>query len=783
MAAFPQAPRLDALIARLGRALRAGVWLYGIGTIAAAACAWLLFMYAADRVLDLPAPIRIFHLAVLVGGAAYLFTRLVLRHARAMPGREGLAMMAQAALPGDVPRDDRFVSALQLPRSVPADSPAAPLVRRVIESAEAVAERADLSRVLDVGGPRKRMAAAAVAALALGGALGAEPAMARIFGARMLGANVGWPRATTLVVEVPDGDAGITVDDSDPEVIRVRAARGADVPVYVTAEGVVPDVVTLTYAESGAAIDVGPSGPAAFRTVLAAVQTDSVVRVTGGDDRRGVPRIEVEVLQPPDIEGLAFAVTPPAYAGLEPSVATDVTTVRALAGSRVAVHVQPDPEGATGIARTFPDDEVIELTRSEWPAAMAPGADGAVPPAPATLAFDQVVSDSLRFRFELLDDSGLTNPDPALYGIEVYPDRAPEVLVLSPTQVDRAVVAGGAVPLRALVRDDFGGLEARLQVFDGITEDLVAERPLALEDVTGATLDATGDPEALASELLEVNGLSGDRPAGTAPADGTVLAIRVAARDGREPEPGETLGSPITLRFVSQDEFLRRQRDGLRIAAETLRRLRDRVETAEIDLAALSAATSGDEAEAPTSNEFGGLLNDARRLEGDLSTLTRDLADLAGAHVFSRIDDRAGAVEARLVELLASPDVRGFSREAWAQLGAELDAGRLGAPTTAGDLVRLVALGIQASGPRSEAWIESLAAARAAASQDGDLSDVRASLADASEGLLALRGTLDQLAGTLGEWDSMQSIQARARDLLNSSKNLQQRLEQQAERK
>ena len=780
MAAFPQAPRLEALIARLGRALRAGVWLHGIGTVAAAAFAWLLFMYAADRVLDLPAVIRVLHLAVLIGGAAYLFARMVLRHRRAVPGREGLAMMAQAALPDDVPRDDRFVSALQLPRAVPADSPAAPLVRRVIESAEEVAGRADLARVLDVSGPRKRVAAAAVAAVAVGGALGAQPEMARIFGARMLGADVSWPRATTLAVEVPGGDAGITVDDSDPGVIRVRAARGADVPVYVTAEGVVPDVVTLNFEDSGAAIDVGPSGPAAFRTVIAAVQSDSVVRVTGGDDRRGVPRIEVEVLQPPDIEGLAFAVTPPAYSGLEPSVATDVTTVRALAGSRVEVHVQPDPEGATGIARTFPDDEVIELTGSVWPAPIAPGPDGA---APATLAFDEVVSDSLRFRFELLDDSGLTNPDPALYGIEVYADRAPEVLVLSPTQVDRAVVAGGAVPLRALLRDDFGGLEARLQVFDGISEDLVAERPLALEDVTGATLDATGDPEALASALLEVNDLAGDAAGGAPPADGTVLAIRVAARDGREPEPGETLGSPITLRFVSHDEFLRRQRDGLRLAAETLGRLRDRVETAEIDLAALSAAASGDEAEAPTSNEFGGLLNDARRLEGDLSTLTRELANLAEAHVFSRIDDRAGAVEARLVELLASPDVRGFSREAWAALGAELDAGRLGAPTTAGDLVRLVALGIEASGPRSEAWIESLAAARAAGSQGGGLSDVRASLAEASEGLLALRSTLDQLAGTLGEWDSMQSIQARARDLLNSSKNLQQRLEQQAERK
>ncbi len=124
-------PRLDALLARLRGTLLRNVWLHGLGTALAAAAAWLVFMYGADRMLKLPAPIRWIHLAVLVGGTLYLLRRSLFAHRARMPDKAGLAMLAQRALPDDVPRDDRFVSALQLRSSVRADAPSAPLVDRV----------------------------------------------------------------------------------------------------------------------------------------------------------------------------------------------------------------------------------------------------------------------------------------------------------------------------------------------------------------------------------------------------------------------------------------------------------------------------------------------------------------------------------------------------------------------------------------------------------------------------------------------------------------------------
>ena len=221
--------------------------------------------------------------------------------------------------------------------------------------------------------------------------------------------------------------------------------------------------------------------------------------MTGGDDDRGVPRIEIEVLQPPDLAAIAFAVTPPEYSGLEPSSEIDVTSVRVLAGSRVEVHVAPDPPEARGSARTFPNDGVIELSSAVFPGGAVsagrendedaqPADDGDVDrstrtessPVPS-LSFAQTVNESLRFRVELIDKGGLNNPDPALFGIEVFEDTAPQALLVSPARTDRALVLGSAVPLRALVRDDLGIGKVELEIYDGITDDLTGTRALPLD--------------------------------------------------------------------------------------------------------------------------------------------------------------------------------------------------------------------------------------------------------------------------------------------------------------
>ncbi|MFT7171171.1 MAG: hypothetical protein ACI80K_004324, partial [Paracoccaceae bacterium] len=198
-------PGLDRLLGRLRSTLKRNIWLNGLGTALAAAALWLTFMYAADRMLKLPAAIRIIHLIVLVGGTVWILRRTLFQHARRVPGRSGLAMLAQRALPDDVPHDDRFVSAIQLRETVAAESVSAPLVQRVAREAEEFVPKVDLSRVTDARGPLGRVAAAAIGMGVAAGALSYQPAMASIFGQRLLGQNVAWPRLTTLTVDVPEG--------------------------------------------------------------------------------------------------------------------------------------------------------------------------------------------------------------------------------------------------------------------------------------------------------------------------------------------------------------------------------------------------------------------------------------------------------------------------------------------------------------------------------------------------------------------------------------------------
>ncbi len=103
-----------------------------------------------------------------------------------------------------------------------------------------------------------------------------------------------------------------------------------------------------------------------FRTLLRSVQEDLRFHVTGGDDRDGLPQVVLHVLQPPDVAGVAWEIEPPAYSGLPSSLVHD-PDIEVLQGSRVRVHILPDPPQATGFARLLPEDRELPLERHLFP--------------------------------------------------------------------------------------------------------------------------------------------------------------------------------------------------------------------------------------------------------------------------------------------------------------------------------------------------------------------------------------------------------------------------------
>lgn len=758
-------PRLEALLGRLRRALVRQVWFHGLGTVVLGAGLWLFFSYWADRTLHLPRAIRMFHGMVLIGLPTWLAVRSLMRPLRGVPDNEGVALLVGRARPET---HDVLVSALQLAPTAGSSS-AAVLIDRVVSEAEEAASNIGSDSIVDGSEPRKRLALGMFAALIGAGSLLFQPSMGAIFLSRAAGMDVSWPRRTTLAVEVPEAGDRLRVEVG-PEQIVVLAARGTDVPVLIQAEGLVPDEVVVRF-EGGQETVIPASGTDRFRTLLRSVQEDVAFTIVGGDDQRGQPRVQVQVLQPPDIGGVAWHVRAPEYSGLGEKVVHG-PEVEVLAGSEVRVHLLPDPPEATGKARLFPEDIEVTLVPAEFPA-VSPGEDEG-PPA-AGLAFDIQAEVSTRVRFDLLDGRGLANPDPGLFAMTVIEDRRPEILLLAPARAELDVVVGGAIPLRARIEDDFGLSELYWDVREEANPDeALVSGELELRDLPDLAGDFGGAGETgLAGLRLEVDELGGETPL----TEGRVVLLQVFAVDNRMPQGNESPSVPVRLRVVSGDEYLRRLQDSLARASEQASRLHE-LGARELEEVALALeAVSGEDLELDEREDLTGLVNGARRVQGDARALGRELAGLTEGLLYSRIDGRANALLEALDEALASGVERSFDPRPWAELSARYGAGELGQADVAGTLVTVVGLALSVSEEHARVFAEELAAANEAVLPD----DVRAGLARAVAAQGRAQVVLEELLVKLGEWDNFQSVLTLTRDILNRQKNLNQRTQKYAE--
>ena len=564
-------PRVDALLQRLRGRIVSMIWLHGLGSVAAVAGAWLLFHFLLDWLLHVPAPVRILHTVLLVALPAFVLGRELVMRLKRVPERAELALIAERA---DPEAREVLVSAVQLAPILEAANtgveagpvPAQALVRRVIEGAEERAQHVPIEEVVSSKLPMRRFVIGAVIATAAAVVLLRTPQLSSIFFQRMLGRDVPWPQRTHLAIEIPDVGSGLMVSYPEEGRIHVRMARGSDVPIVIRAEGVVPEEITL-HTSVGPDSVLPSGGNPLFRTRLRALQEDVSFWVTGGDDRRGKPVVDVEVLQPPDVAGLALEITPPEYTGLPARLVHD-RDVEVLMGSELTIHVLPDPPDAGGNARLLPADRTLELEPLPFPPdpTALPDAQDALP----GLAFRLVAEESFRYRFELVDQTGLQNPDPGLFGVRVNEDRRPDVTLLAPGRVEVNVVPGGSLPLHVRVSDDFGLASLSWSVRQAVGEEQELARG-ELEFRSTAMDAEAGDEGAAAPDSaprqgqawrrLEVSELAG--PGAEPAAEGTLLVLQVEATDNRQPEAGRSPSPPVRIHVVGADEFMRRLQDDL----------------------------------------------------------------------------------------------------------------------------------------------------------------------------------------------------------------------------
>src|SRR5262249_20243594 len=120
----------------------------------------------------------------------------------------------------------------------------AAMIGQLLADTAAQTRSLPLEQVFDVRGTaRLWTAAATLSLLLLGGALRA-PDTALAFVLRHLGRDVSYPRATTLLVELPPASADLQRKDDGNHVDLVLPS-GADLHVSVLATGTVPDEVFL----------------------------------------------------------------------------------------------------------------------------------------------------------------------------------------------------------------------------------------------------------------------------------------------------------------------------------------------------------------------------------------------------------------------------------------------------------------------------------------------------------------------------------------------------------
>lgn len=424
---------LETRLHTLRRRVRRALTVYGLAWVLAVVVAALMVLGGIDYLARLEdRGLRIMASFALLCLTTWALVKFLVRTLRYELRDNQLALRVQRRFPDF---NDRLVSAVEFLHQSEDDPAAgsATLRRAVIAEAETRAQDLDFNEVLDRR-PVRRAVVLAVGVLAVAGAVVAmRPAVARAALARLANpwTDQRYPQRHHLayrsrVERVARGQA------FELEVIDGRGVHlPADIRIHYRFTG--PD--DRLQQETAPMRRVGESAVAVRENVV----RPFAYRVEGGDDR-SQPWIDVEVVDPPEIDALSIRLTPPAYTGWPPQASQ--RHIRALAGTRI------DMEGdATRPLRSM----AICLEGGAKLAGTldAKGLHFRVPGPPAALRAER----SGAYWFALEGRDGIAAPQDQRWELRVVPDRPPTITVEEPGG-NVFVTPGATVPLRATARDD-----------------------------------------------------------------------------------------------------------------------------------------------------------------------------------------------------------------------------------------------------------------------------------------------------------------------------------------
>ncbi len=719
--------------------------------VAAGAAVLIVVSFALDRFLDLPWTVRAVHLALAIGGLGAL-TVWVTRPLRVRVADEDLAQALEDVVPE---LGDRVASALDFERRLddPHERESRTMMRAVVRQAAAFAAQIRPATLID-GRPAKRAAAAAFAAATLLVVVAAAaPTEFALWVRRgLLLADVEWPRRTAIrVLDFPPDEARIITHGDDLQIVaEVTGKRPRELRLHYEAleyvDAASEPVVTETDTRRMFPIEDENGATGRYTFQFRAISTSFRFWVTGGDDNDRDPVYGVRSLVPPRVASITGRVTYPAYSALLPATVREAS-FDVLAGSRVELKLRTNMPLAS--ARLVHED----------------GATQEVLPTGAgdELALEFTPFDLVSFHLELTAASGQRNrKDDDRFLIRAVPDRAPEVRVLFPLgRLYRT--PQGFVPVKALVRDDFGVAAAAIDVEsdDAVLLQAPLYPPAAAADTApggAAAGDANTSKRVDLHHSLELAALSaGDAPAAR---PGEVLHVLVRATDN---DGQETTAPEVTIEVLSPEDLERRlaQRQvGLRDQLTQLRAHQRRT----LDGIRALAADARERADAAARDRGRDLQVDQGRVSSEIEQFLRGIHRVFDAYVMNRLGS-APTIDRLLPlydEALRQPIEDGgevFSRTLYEKIVAAKREKLLYDPEILGTLLEIMDIGDRCGRELSPGIYDVLRSW-----SDGD--DARTALLDEAESRAEdLAAALREIDRRMDRWEDLNEIIELARQI------------------
>jgi hypothetical protein len=761
----PDQPTPDVAAAGLERALGAqlravrGRFLgFGLGWFLASSLLALVLYYFADRGLHLPALVRVVVSAGIAIGLLWGLRQRLWQPLRVPLTRADVALLAERRFPE---LHQELISALQLraalaqPAQLRNQSPE--MIDAVVCDAAQRLEALPWARVYDARATRRSWALGGLLLLLVGFGAAGDPVGTTTFLWRAFGADVAYPRATTLRVELPSSGPELSVVRAAARA-EVTIAAGADLPVLVAVEGVqLRDVWLAVRSSRGPSqlVAMSERGKERFRHVFRRVQQPFTFHATGGDDPEGDLLVAVRVVHPPLVGTIRATLTPPAYTGLEAST-VEGGGIEALEGTKAKLLLAATAPVQTAALRFLESGQRIELVPQE----IEDDHGRAI-----VHVGEFTLTKSDRYEVDLIGSNQLRNPHPGHYPVVVLPDQAPAGHLLLPHEEGwNVVLAGGLVAVRVAARDDHrvASVEARLKRTKGGQDfsfplwqsGTAAEKQLVLS----LLIDTTQLPAA-----------------DQAPGAGESLVLTAEITDHKEPQAQRTLLPSRTVHVVAQDDLQRR-------IAGHFRRLRDEVDKALAQQGErvertreLVAELQGDADATDVRNELTVLEVGLNRVRGAADRIHVDLMRAFDVHLLNRLEPAEGAAQALALYrefLQRSSEPVAQIPAYYLELGSRRAAGRIGSmEKVLGPILTMtLAAGrlTQELGPKAARELAEAAVA-------GDREHRRGRLEATLSTLVAIEQELAKLRNLLDEWNEFQDVVTQTRSVLDRQRDVQNR--------